>query len=194
VSRADPDGRRLMWRQGERATWRSRVADRDKVKIGGGNLSCRCWASSEAKPGLQSGCQAARARSLEASREQPQAGEHRTEQGCAARTRAVESAAGWTRTSGRQRSLEMRGRPCGVTDGRGGGATRIHACVTAASHDVEYRAPKEQHAGAARASIQGKSAADRAESPMAGKEGEPRAPQCAMPSRAPRTKHTQHAE
>jgi hypothetical protein len=36
-------------------------------------------------------------------------------------------------------------------------------------------------------------AAGRAESPMAGKEGEPRAPQCAMPPRTPRTKHPQHA-
>jgi hypothetical protein len=35
VSRANPDGRRPMWRQVVRAAWRSRVADMNKVEIGG---------------------------------------------------------------------------------------------------------------------------------------------------------------
>jgi hypothetical protein len=71
VSRADPDGRRPMWRQGVRAAWRSLVADRNKVKIGGEPVLPLLGVLGEAKPGHQPGCQAARARSLKATRGSP---------------------------------------------------------------------------------------------------------------------------
>jgi hypothetical protein len=189
VSRANPDGRRPMWRQVVRAAWRSRVADMNKVEIGGSEpvLPLLGVHGGEARP--------------------PAVMSSRSRQGPGGYSRQPKPAStGRSRGEqlGRvQRSLRQVGRGrVGGSDAvsRAGGRAALptaregsHARPRACRHRGP-RSPTPHAEGAARRSNEGgkagaKRAAYHAASPTAEKEGEPRAPQCASPPRTPMTKH-----